>query len=195
MIRVEIVCDECGVVGDRQEGPGREAPHRVRRRLVAEHWFHKEAGGVDLCPSCKAKKRAASGNGVRLDLEALGEIKETYPQASTGFAEAFLNAMGSQPEEHFSGDLVAIVDFDNDEGHVELVSVKGNTESSREDRLSDVEWFNESWPVVFPETFWENPTSGRYKVKGRLHTWKNNTPDDQDWDEAFEVESLEKLGD
>jgi len=100
--------------------------------------------------------------------------------------------------EHFSGPLTVIVGVGIEEdGWVELLDVQGNKQSPGDNKLSDVEWFRESWNMAGADILWDSDDCpeqpGKYMVKGKLHSWQDNTPDSCDWDEEFEVESIEQL--
>lgn len=57
MIVHQIVCDECGKIGDESRGPHRRPPHSIRQYLKTKHGWKIEVildgtGGHDFCPDC-----------------------------------------------------------------------------------------------------------------------------------------------
>lgn len=93
-----------------------------------------------------------------------------------------------------SGLLTVVIEVDQQEDFCSVLSVKGNKKVPRPGSLSDVEWFRESWSNADYDLIWgdELPESGRYCVTGRFSSWRDNTPDSQDWNEEFEVKSIER---
>jgi hypothetical protein len=55
MIRISIVCDECGTTGEYTQGTLRDQPWVVRVRLKEKGWKIAQLGGRDYCPECYSK--------------------------------------------------------------------------------------------------------------------------------------------
>jgi hypothetical protein len=56
MIRVELRCDGCGVLGAADEGPDREKVNVLRQLLSRIGWRTGLPRGRDLCPECRIKR-------------------------------------------------------------------------------------------------------------------------------------------
>lgn len=92
--------------------------------------------------------------------------------------------------------IVFIVGIYSD-GDIDLEIVEGNTEPEIGKYLSDVEWFNEYWyeygAADIRNILPKQPKWGRYRIKGMLRCWQNDTPDDMDWEEEFVVLEMTRL--
>lgn len=97
----------------------------------------------------------------------------------------------------FQSELItAFVGIDSN-GVVDLEWVDGNKNVESGMSLSDVEWFFDFWYGYGSEDIQKILCSkgwGRFRVVGRLYCWQNNTPDDMDWEEEFEILDIHRIG-
>jgi len=57
MLRREIFCDKCGVVGASSTGRKGKRALALRTSLHEKGWIHRKSGSKDICPACQVTEK------------------------------------------------------------------------------------------------------------------------------------------